>query len=227
MRFFLTRDFLTTFFLMRFLAAVQTCLKPGRFCAYSSAKAGIEGRAAHADARWNRRAPQACLCRSLRHKPLEFAKAESKHSYEHPRNLNKIICDGSELGVIGIAHPTVSKKIDKKAAIVFAELDVTAFSQLEDAGIVYEEPSKFPAIEIDLSFVSDFFAPIMKEIQNADCALIKKVEVVDIYADETGKSITTRLTFSHPEKTLTREEVMGVVDGVIERLEKSGIALKK
>ncbi len=163
----------------------------------------------------------------LRHKPLEFAKAESKHSYEHPRNLNKIICDGSELGVIGIAHPTVSKKIDKKAAIVFAELDVTAFSQLEDAGIVYEEPSKFPAIEIDLSFVSNFFAPIMKEIRNADCALIKKVEVVDIYADETGKSITTRLTFSHPEKTLTREEVMGVVDGVIERLEKSGIALKK
>ena len=169
----------------------------------------------------------AVLTDDLRHKPLEFAKAESKHSYEHPRNLNKIICDGSELGVIGIAHPTVSKKIDKKAAIVFAELDVTAFSQLEDAGIVYEEPSKFPAIEIDLSFVSNFFAPIMKEIQNADCALIKKVEVVDIYADETGKSITTRLTFSHPEKTLTREEVMGVVDGVIERLEKSGIALKK
>ncbi|MBO5495593.1 MAG: phenylalanine--tRNA ligase subunit beta [Eubacterium sp.] len=169
----------------------------------------------------------AVLTDDLRHKPLEFEKAESKHSYEHPRNLNKIICDGSELGVIGIAHPTVSKKIDKKAAIVFAELDVTAFSQLEDAGIVYEEPSKFPAIEIDLSFVSDFFAPIMKEIQNADCALIKKVEVVDIYADETGKSITTRLTFSHPEKTLTREEVMGVVDGVIERLEKSGIALKK
>ena len=169
----------------------------------------------------------AVLTDDLRHKPLEFAKAESKHSYEHPRNLNKIICDGSELGVIGIAHPTVSKKIDKKAAIVFAELDVTAFSQLEDAGIVYEEPSKFPAIEIDLSFVSNFFAPIMKEIQNANCALIKKVEVVDIYADETGKSITTRLTFSHPEKTLTREEVMGVVDGVIERLEKSGIALKK
>ena len=92
---------------------------------------------------------------------------------------------------------------------------------------MYEEPSKFPAIEIDLSFVSDKFEPIAMAIKNAKSSLIKKVDVVDTYTDDTTKSITARLTFSHPEKTLTREEVMGIVDGVIASLEKDGILLKK
>ncbi|MDE6156376.1 MAG: phenylalanine--tRNA ligase subunit beta, partial [Eubacterium sp.] len=124
-------------------------------------------------------------------------------------------------------HPVVSKKIDKKAAIVFAELDVKAFAELSNDSISYEEPSKFPAIEIDLSFVSDKFAPIANAIENAKSTLVKKVEVVDTYADENAKSITTRITFSHPEKTLTREEVMNIVDGIVAGLKEKGIALKK
>ncbi|MDE5985146.1 MAG: phenylalanine--tRNA ligase subunit beta [Eubacterium sp.] len=163
----------------------------------------------------------------IKHKSLEFKAAEASHSYEHPRNLNAVICDGRELGVIGIVHPVVSKKIDKKAAIVFAELDVKAFAELSNDSISYEEPSKFPAIEIDLSFVSDKFAPIANAIENAKSTLVKKVEVVDTYADENAKSITTRITFSHPEKTLTREEVMNIVDGIVAGLKEKGIALKK
>lgn len=169
----------------------------------------------------------AVITDDIKHKSLKFKTAEATHSYEHPRNLNTIICDGKELGIIGIVHPIVSKKIDKKAAIVFAELDVKAFAELSNDSITYEEPSKFPAIEIDLSFISDKFAPIATAIENAKSALIKKVEVVDTYADENAKSITTRITFSHPEKTLTREEVMEIIDGIIAGLDKIGIALKK
>ena len=130
-------------------------------------------------------------------------------------------------GEIGLVHPAVSKKIDKKAAIVYAEIDVQAFAQIADAGIHYKEPSRFPGMEIDLSFVSETFAPIGKAIEAADSQLIQKVEVVDTYRDAAGKSITTRLTFSHPEKTLTRDEVMGVVDEIIAALAKENIALKQ
>ncbi len=163
---------------------------------------------------------------NIKHKALEFTPAEATHSYEHPRNLNTISCDGAALGEIGIVHPTVSKKIDKKAAIVFAEIDVAAFAEIADAGIHYEEPSRFPAIDVDLSFVTETFAPVGKAIENANCPLIKKVEVTDTYRDENGKSITVRLTFSHPEKTLTRDEVMEVANGIITELAKENIALK-
>ena len=162
----------------------------------------------------------------IKHKALTFKTIDATCSYEHPRNLNEISCDGVILGKIGIVHPTVSKKIDKKAAIVFAEIDVPAFAELADAGIHYEEPSRFPAIDVDLSFVSEIFAPIGKAIHDANCPLIKNVQVVDTYRDENGKSITTRITFSHPEKTLTREEVMDVANGIIDTLAKENIPLK-
>lgn len=82
-------------------------------------------------------------------------------------------------------------------------------------------------MEIDLSFVTDKFAPIKAAIEDAKSNLVKKIEVVDTYFDGDAKSITTRITFSHPEKTLTREEVMDIVNTVIDKLDLQGIKLKK
>ncbi len=169
----------------------------------------------------------AVLTDDIKHRELEYKPMTAKHSYEHPRNLNEIICCGNSVGRIGIVHPVVSKKIDKKASIVFAEIDVKAFAEIQNASIVYEEPSKYPGMDIDLSFVSDRFEPIKKAIDEAKSNLVKKVSVVDTYSDDNAKSITTRITFAHPEKTLTREEVMDIVDKVISSLEEKGISLKK
>lgn len=164
----------------------------------------------------------------LKHKAITFEAKTDARSYKHPRNLNAILCDGVEIGEIGIVHPIVSKKIDKRAAIVFAEIDFDALSQIDNASISYEEPSKYPSIEIDLSFVSEKFAPILKAIQDSDCPYVKKVDVTDVYEDEYDKtkSITTRVTFADSEKTLTREEVQSFVDIIIAKLESKGINLK-
>ena len=164
----------------------------------------------------------------IKHKSLSFEPIEATSNYQHPRNLNRIICDGVEIGQIGIVHPTVQKKIDKKAAIVFAEVDVEAFANIENASIQYVEPSKFPEIEVDLSFVSQKFAPIAKAIAETRSPLIKNVYVTDIYDDENDgtRSITTRIVFSHSDKTLTRDEVQEVTDSIIESLKNDGIELK-
>ena len=100
-------------------------------------------------------------------------------------------------------------------------------AETASAEIKYEEPSKFPGIEIDLSFVTEKYAPVGEAIKKANCSLIKGAEVVDLYRDENGKSITVRIYFAHPEKTLTREEVMNVVNGIIDDLAAQGIELKK
>jgi len=130
------------------------------------------------------------------------------------------------IGEIGVANASVAKKIDKKANVVYAEIDVAEFAKIKNASIHYEAPSKFPAIEIDLSFLSETYAPIANAVKAANCALIKNVEVVDIYTDDNGKSITVRLYFSHAERTLTMDEVMEVVNGIIKDLEQTGIKLK-
>ena len=86
--------------------------------------------------------------------------------------------------------------------------------------------SKYPEIDVDLSFVSDTFEPIAKAIEDAKCSLIKKTKVVDTYCDENSKSITVRITFAHAERTLTREEVMKVADKIILTLKEAKIALR-
>jgi len=167
------------------------------------------------------------LADDIKHQAVIASPMEATHSYQHLRNLNSLGCAGRVIGEIGIAHPVVSKKIDRKASIVYAEIDVREFSDIENLSISYEEPSRFPEMEIDLSFVSDKFAPIAEAIKAQNCELIKNVSVTDIYEDENGKSITVRIIFSHSERTLTREEVMAVADNVIANLEAKGIELKK
>lgn len=166
------------------------------------------------------------LADEIKHESLTFTKAEATHSYQHPKNLNNIYCAGVCLGQIGIVNASVSKKIDKKANIVFAEIDVESFASIKNASIQYSAPSKFPEIEIDLSFVSSKYEPIATAINDVNCNLIKDVKVVDIYEDENGKSITVRLLFSHPERTLTKDEVLEVVDKITDTLSKQNITLK-
>ncbi len=168
----------------------------------------------------------AVLSDDIKHSPLTYETAEASRSYVHPKNLNKIFCGGSEIGEIGLIHPTVLKKLDKKASVVFAEIDVKAFSGISDAGIHYTEISKYPEIEVDLSFVTDKFEPIAKAIDALKNSLIRKIKVVDVYNGDNSKSITVRLTFAHYEKTLTRDEVTKVTDKLIEDLDRLGIALR-
>ena len=165
----------------------------------------------------------------LKHKALSFEPAKTSHSYEHPVNLNEVWLDGKKLGVIGIVHPTVGKKIDKKAAIVFAELDVDVFGSVENASICYDEPSKFPPIDFDISVV------VPKGVLYKDMAarwadegegILKSVRVIDTYSTELLESMTLRFGFSSNERTLSSAEVHEVMDRIVENLKGLGVKLR-
>ena len=164
---------------------------------------------------------------SVKHAQMTFVPKTASHNYQHPKNLNAVFCGGREIGEIGVVYPTISAKIDKKAAIVFAEIDVNEFAAADFNNLKYEEISKFPEMSIDLNFMSDTFMPIREALTELNCGLIKKVSVIDTYTDENGKSITTRLIFSHPERTLTGEEVKEKTDALIAILAKRNIFLKQ
>lgn len=162
----------------------------------------------------------------IKHKPLSYRTIAPDHAYIHPKNYNQVICDGREIGKTGLVYPTVLRKIDKKANVVFAELEIDAIVNTENKGIKYEETSKFPSIDVDLTFVSEKYAPVKEAIDTVNSELIKKVALVGTYSDDQGKAITVRLSFVHPERTLTKEEVMEIADKIIEILKNQGIALK-
>jgi phenylalanyl-tRNA synthetase beta chain len=166
------------------------------------------------------------MAETIKHKPLAFRAAKAAHSWEHPKNLNTLLLDGRELGTLGVAHPNVAEKIDKKAAIVFAEMDIEAFVKSERAAVDYRVPSKYPGMEQDLTVYSDTFAPIAEAVAEVNSPLVQKVTVVSTFADAFGRTLSVRLFFSHPDRTLTGEEVQQVMDSVTAALEKKGIRRK-
>ena len=163
----------------------------------------------------------------VKHQCLEYKSAVPTLNYIHPRNYNEIVCGGVSLGYIGIVHPTVSKKIDKRASVVFLEIDMDKLVSVENKGIHYAEAPKYPTIDVDVTFVCNKYAPIAQAIKEVNSALIKKEAVVDTYEDENGKSITVRITFMHEERTLTKDEVMEIVDKIIAILKAQGIEMKQ
>lgn len=165
----------------------------------------------------------------IKHNSLSFKKAEPTHSYEHPVNLNTILIGNTEIGKIGIVHPVVGKKIDKKASIVFAEIDVEKFTQAQSKSIVYEEPSKFPTMDYDLSLEipSGVFYENLAECWNElGGEILKNTKIVDTYDTDSVHSITVRFEFSSNERTLSSSEVQEIIDSILSKLETLGVKLR-
>lgn len=162
----------------------------------------------------------------IKHKSLSFNAKKAMLNYIHPKNYNAIVCGGKEIGAIGVVHPEVLRNIDKKASVVFLEIDINELVAVENDGIKYEEASKYPSIEVDVTFVTDTFKPIKEAMELINSELVKKISLADTYSDINGKSITVRIVFSHPERTLVKDEVMAIVNDLIAKLESKGIKLK-
>ena len=167
---------------------------------------------------------------NLRHKEVRFEHADTSHNWQHPVNTAEISVDGEKLGFISTLHPLTAMKIDKKAVIVTAEIDMDSFAAVGKDELSFSEPSKFPGIDIDLTILrnSDVtYRKVEEIIKDNGGEFLNTVTVTDVY-DGIISSITLRLGFSSPDRTLSMNEIQDVVFGcIVPELEKSGILLKK
>ncbi len=170
----------------------------------------------------------AVISEDLKNKELSFSMSQPSHGYEHPINCCNVMMDGKCIGEMAIVHPTVGKKIDKKASIVFAEIDVNDLAHIENAEIVYNEPSKFPPMDYDLSLelpngmLYENLAVCWKDAGD----ILKNTRIIDTYDSRELHSITVRFEFSSNERTLSSSEVQTVMDGIISRLNDIGVKLR-
>lgn len=158
---------------------------------------------------------------------LSFSSARPEHSWQHPRNTAVILCDAEKLGTVCTLHPAVRGKLDKKAAVVAAQLDMDVFAALPTRDIAYQAPSRFPGIDYDLSLTlpeNVRFAHMEPCWQEQP--LLTGVSLVDSFELAGARSITLRFAFSSQEKTLSREEVQPKIDCILEKLKVLGIALR-
>ena len=170
------------------------------------------------------------LAEDILHKSPEFVSAEPDYDFEHPVNSFDITVDGAKIGYITVPHPTVSENIDKKCALAFFEIKTEAFAKTPVGSLKYSEPSKFPAIEIDVTFATDpqtlVFSKLLESARNAAGSLLSDMWLKDIYQGDDGYAVTLRFAFLSRERTLTKQELTPVVEAITKAYSALGIAVK-
>ena len=157
-----------------------------------------------------------------------FERVAPLNAWEHPANTAAIVLDGKTIGTISTVHPEVAAEIDKKAALVTLELDMDALAEIPEAELKYREASRFPGIDIDLSFVVDrdvTFADVTGPFFEDRDETLQGISLVDIYEAEV-KSMTIRLSFVSPNKTLQKAEVQAYIDRILKVLSEKNIRLR-
>ena len=105
------------------------------------------------------------------------------------------------------------------------------FSINLDAYYGWNVPSKFPEIEIDLTFNADISAVKFDKIKMAAAAaseLLDEVVVKDIYFSEDGScALTLRFSFVSADRTLTKQELAPVTEAVANALVSEGLTIKE
>ena len=165
------------------------------------------------------------------HKSPEFVSADCDYDFEHPVNSFDITVDGKKIGYISVPHPTVCENIDKKCAIAFFEIKTEAFAKTTVGALKYAEPSKFPAIEIDVTFATDpaglVFGQLVECAKSAAGEILSDMWLKDVYTAEDGSyAVTFRFAFLSRERTLTKQELTPVVEAITSAYSALGIAVK-
>ena len=148
----------------------------------------------------------------------------------HPGHSAYINVNGTDVGIIGKIHPSVTKD-----EVYVFEINLDELLKKKVGKMKYKEISKYPSINKDIALVVDKDAisqNIEKVIKSAGGSLLTNIEVFDVY---TGigigvdkKSIAYSLTFSDMKKTLTDEEINNLMEKIIEATSKKcGAELRK
>ncbi len=153
--------------------------------------------------------------------------------FMHPTRSAELVLGNRSIGYIGELNPKTAEKLGIDKRIYVGEIQYGAISKMLNKKTLFTPFAKYPSVERDLALVMD------KSVTNGETLrLIKKysdktltnVELFDIYEGnqlpEGKKSMAYHLTFSLLERSLTLEEVDGLVAKILAGLSGSGINLR-
>ena len=154
--------------------------------------------------------------------------------YLHPGRQAKIIYDGVEVGFLGELHPQAAKNYEIGTRAYIAVLDMPSLTPMCSFDYKYKGVAKFPAVTRDLSMVVPkeiMVGSIEKMIEECGGKLLEKLTLFDVYEgnqiDRGFKSVAYSVTFRASDRTLSEEDINGVMQKILKGLESMGIVLRQ
>ena len=164
------------------------------------------------------------LLNHLRVGPVSFTRAEVS---PYQPGVCAVVKTGEVvLGHVGALHPLVSAAFDLADRRVFcAELDFEEIMRHSTRFFTFQEPPRFPSINLDISAVVPNELPageLVEAVRSIENEFLRSVSVFDVYVGPQvaagHKAIGLRLELNGIQRTLTIEEAHAVRDLAAARL---------
>jgi len=153
-------------------------------------------------------------------------------AYAHPKRTLEMLCQGNRIGLIFEVNPVVKHTSDISSNAALFTVDVNSLFEADKIKAVFRELPKYPDVYFEVSVLADakVYAGSLCEIVRKSSQSITATDVVAVYAGapvpEGKKSVSLKITFSSPDKTLSSAEIQALQDGVIKTLTAKGYPLR-
>ena len=144
----------------------------------------------------------------------------AQHPALHPGQTARVERNGVLLGFMGGLHPELAAQLDITQPVYLFEFSLAALQQ--GSFPVFSELSRFPEVRRDLALVVDELHPanaILDCVRQAAGDFLSNVWLFDVYQGkgvEPGrKSLAIGLTWQHPSRTLSDDEVMACLQAIL------------
>jgi phenylalanyl-tRNA synthetase beta chain len=153
-----------------------------------------------------------------------FSFRAGQHPALHPGQCAEVVCDDQVVGYVGAIHPALQQPLDIPAGVFVFEL---VLEPLLKARVPSFTPlSRFPANRRDLALLVDRELPVdslLQGVRDTAGEHLTNLKVFDLYVgkgiDPHRKSVALGLTFQHPSRTLSDDEINQFIAQVVDHLQ--------
>jgi phenylalanyl-tRNA synthetase beta chain len=153
------------------------------------------------------------------------ALADDACEYTKPGHTAQIMAADSAVGLVGEIHPGVSDAYDLKQTAYIFELNLEKIAGLIPQTIESKPIPRYPAIYRDITIIVERgieTQSVLDAVDNFQEKLIEKLQLFDVFEGDPiaagKKSVSFRITYRSPGKTLEDDDVSDLHKSITERL---------
>ncbi len=150
----------------------------------------------------------------------EHASKDSTNPWTHENKTANVVANGITIGTVSVCPLALRKNIDEHLSawsIAWAEINLDLLHDFKVDSKSLRRVPEYPEVEMDFSLLIDAgspYATVNENLARFDDPLLRRVTYVGAYEGKsvpTGKrSLTYRVLFGSPERTLAEEDVNAV-----------------
>lgn len=139
-------------------------------------------------------------------------------AWMHPARCGRVSVGGVEVGVMGELHPQAAARLDLPGRTCVSEMDLDVLLSRAVLQPSFTGVQRYPAVVRDVALVTPLDLPhaaVQGALVEAGGALLESVELFDAYTGPPlapgTRNLAYTLTFRAPDRTLTGEEIEGLM----------------